>query len=1159
MYTNYDDQEIEMNTPTSSKHSLSNSSLVTPTSVVDLSFDSSEPASSWRTTALATDDNSMESPVGKVSRRILEASWRTPALATENDSVESPVRKGSRRMMEDTDEATPVSQISSKPVRMLSLGSKGLLPQESQDLVSESSLGSFNSADEELMADSGYHGYPASRLAEQKSVASIVIEEVTEGEKKSVSSNGTEEKADDEEERSVLSNATDEKSQGRKMSPASSGTDEQSRAKKLAREKSPSPDVDPRCSFQGTPEEEVFLDVNPPRMKFHEPITYTTKQPKAPKRSVSPVIPQRPNDYFPLASGSVHTEIESMVSMQSSVYTSTTKYSRNYNPLPGSSVQTEVQSLGSDDSSVCTPNDRSVRRGISSASSEVQEISSPDSTKSYETGSTKGTHESNETMVTRNTAPAVISRSVLQRPRGKGDIMSRDSFSEPFGSLGFSDIQLMATDESPETHEIPVEIKMRDKEDEKKPAMNSNIALDSSGSMDSLSLTGLKQVGDSGSVSESSSSFDVDSTSVVFTVDTYGNEKSYQGTEDDMIGELKARLAHHKRNLRGIRPEDLPSVVAMEDGDGSFLPGTNFEKHLLATSTRHAASTPIRYENPVEQSFVAIDPASLNFASQPAVWPPEYNLVSYNPARTIIAPYRTDLMVSHNTQDHLTKQAFIVDNHNQQFWLTGYQPPEYDLSNMPRMLDTNNMPIGGTTGKRSLATRTCIIVLVCICVIVIPSVVLIVIFGSKDGQPPAQTVPTASPFLRSPIAADVNTSPSTAPTESPTKRISLAPTFSDGGIATLLQMSITPGKTDVFDVSPSDAAKKALTWVIQETKDVDVLSDRTRLQQRFALVTVFFSTSGEQWGNNSGWLSNDHECNWFFTNSNPCDESGALTSLDLKFNSLVGVLPPQIGLLTHLKQIELGGNGLGLSGPIPSEIGALTKLQGLILTDNNFTGALPTELGLLTDLDALVFLKNRLEGTIPSALTNIVNLRIFYGSNNFLTGNIPPEIGNLSKLSELHLDENILTGSIPSTLGMLSDLVLLSIRGNTQVNGTLPSEISNLSSISFFDASSTSLHGTIPTELGLLQAEFSKFVLTSTQLTGSVPREVCDQTCCEKIPEFQLDDAVQPCPADTCLFFCFGVFDSLGGDALDTKTNTTDATTGNTTNKMLPTGPDFWT
>ena len=1160
MNTDYDDQEID--TPTSSKTSLSHSSFVTPTSVLDLSLDGSHLAPNWRTEAQATDGHTVESTVGNACRKNLEASWRKPALETaretEGVSMASPIRKDSRRVMEDTDEISPV-----QPLRKPSLGSRGLLSLQSQDL----SLESGNGADEELVADSGYHNHPVSVQSEQTNITAIVIDEVTEGEETSVASNGTEEKFDDEEEersvlsndeeeersvlsndeeeeRSVLSNATEEKSQDEEMSEASNETDEHLGAKLPAMENDPFPEGDPRCNFQGSPEEETFLDINPPRMKFHEPITYTTKQPKPPTRAISPMVQREPKDYFPLSSGSVYSEIESIVSVQSSMYTATTKYSRTYNPLPGSSVHTEVQSICSDDSSVCTP----------IARTSPQEKSFLDGTRSYATGSSPDTHESNETMVTSNNGPAVISRSVLHRPRGRGDIMSRDSFSEP----GFSDVQLATTDCSAETDQIPVEIKMRDDEDEEKPSMDSKIDLDFSGSMDSLSVTGLKQSGDSCSESESSASFDVDSTSVAFTVDSFGNEKSCQGVEDDMIGQLKARLAYHKRHLRGIRPQDLPGVVELEDGDGNFVSGTNFEKHLLATSTRKAGSTPTCYEYSNDTNFAAIDPASLNFASQPAVWPPEYNLSPYNPATTITAPYRTDLMASHITQDHLGSQPFIVD-HDQNFLLTGYQPPTYDQSYMPRMLDTNNTPTDGSTVKQAMSRRTCIIILVCICVVVIPSVVLIVIFGSKGRQPTAQNVPTASPFLRSPTPANVSTSPSTSPIEGPTTVTSLAPTFSDTEIAMLLQMSTTPGETNIFNLSPSDAAKNALRWVIQETKDVGILSDKTRLQQRFALATFYFSTSGELWGNNKGWLSNDHECDWFFTTTNPCDDNGLLTSLDLKFNSLVGSLPPQIGLLTHLKLIELGGNSIGLTGTIPSEIGALTKLQGLVLTDNSFTGTLPSELGLLTDLNALAFPTNRIEGTIPSALTKIENLRIFYGSNNLLTGSIPPDIGNLSKLSELHLDENMFTGSIPSTLGKLSDLVLFSIRGNAQVNGTLPSEISNFNSISFFDASFTNLQGTIPTEFGLLQPTFVKFVLTSTELTGSVPREVCDQTCCEKVPDFQLDDEVQPCPSDTCLFFCFGVFESIGVDTLDTKTNnTTDATTGNITKNIQPAGPDFW-
>jgi len=46
---------------------------------------------------------------------------------------------------------------------------------------------------------------------------------------------------------------------------------------------------------------------------------------------------------------------------------------------------------------------------------------------------------------------------------------------------------------------------------------------------------------------------------------------------------------------------------------------------------------------------------------------------------------------------------------------------------------------------------------------------------------------------------------------------------------------------------------------------------------------------------------------------------------------------------------------------------------------------------------------NNMQGTIPQELGNISNLRTLYLSDNFLTGTIPPELRNLGNLRELLL------------------------------------------------------------------------------------------------------------------------------------------------------------
>ena len=79
-----------------------------------------------------------------------------------------------------------------------------------------------------------------------------------------------------------------------------------------------------------------------------------------------------------------------------------------------------------------------------------------------------------------------------------------------------------------------------------------------------------------------------------------------------------------------------------------------------------------------------------------------------------------------------------------------------------------------------------------------------------------------------------------------------------------------------------------------------------------------------------------------------------------------------------------------------------------------------------------------MKGTIPSELGKLTNLKVLNLSDNELSGTIPPELGKLTNLEELYLWDNGLSGTIPSELGKLTNL---------KVSGTM-SELGKLICIS---------------------------------------------------------------------------------------------------------------
>ena len=156
---------------------------------------------------------------------------------------------------------------------------------------------------------------------------------------------------------------------------------------------------------------------------------------------------------------------------------------------------------------------------------------------------------------------------------------------------------------------------------------------------------------------------------------------------------------------------------------------------------------------------------------------------------------------------------------------------------------------------------------------------------------------------------------------------------------------------------------------------------------------------------------------------------------------MTGEIPAELGNLSNLQELALGGNHL--TGEIPAELGNLSNLQILRLQENQLTGEIPAELSNLSDLHWLSLYNNQLTGAIPVELGDLSNLQILYLNQNQLTGDIPPELGGLANLYELYLADNQLTGAIPPELGGLANLYALYLADNP-LTGCIPVELQSV-------------------------------------------------------------------------------------------------------------------
>ena len=179
-----------------------------------------------------------------------------------------------------------------------------------------------------------------------------------------------------------------------------------------------------------------------------------------------------------------------------------------------------------------------------------------------------------------------------------------------------------------------------------------------------------------------------------------------------------------------------------------------------------------------------------------------------------------------------------------------------------------------------------------------------------------------------------------------------------------------------------------------------------------------------------------------------------------------------------------------LKGPIPPELGALSKLEYLDLGDNQLTGTIPPELGALSKLEYLYLGGNNLSGAIPPELGTLSNLFMLRLDGNTLSGSIPPELGNLSNLYDMALDGNELTGEIPPEFGNLSGIVWLSL-GRNHLTGAIPKGLAKLPYLSYLLLDNNDLTGPIPPELGAL-SNLRILNLAGNSLTGAFPLELVD-------------------------------------------------------------------
>jgi len=182
----------------------------------------------------------------------------------------------------------------------------------------------------------------------------------------------------------------------------------------------------------------------------------------------------------------------------------------------------------------------------------------------------------------------------------------------------------------------------------------------------------------------------------------------------------------------------------------------------------------------------------------------------------------------------------------------------------------------------------------------------------------------------------------------------------------------------------------------------------------YVLSLLFFSMGGEGWDDDFFFASTPNVCDW------------------TKQKLYTGIFAEirQEGVICSAGEIiaiELPLNKL--SGPLPSELGLMTRLQVLGMAQNLINGNIPEEIGNMSELVIISFENNFLEGNIPASLGNLNKLSTFAVSQNTMDGPIPDSFSGLTALVGLGLDDNNFDGVV-TPLGSLPNIRLVYLEDN---------------------------------------------------------------------------------------------------------------------------------
>ncbi|KAK9112661.1 hypothetical protein Scep_020180 [Stephania cephalantha] len=163
------------------------------------------------------------------------------------------------------------------------------------------------------------------------------------------------------------------------------------------------------------------------------------------------------------------------------------------------------------------------------------------------------------------------------------------------------------------------------------------------------------------------------------------------------------------------------------------------------------------------------------------------------------------------------------------------------------------------------------------------------------------------------------------------------------------------------------------------------------------------------------------------------------------------------------------------------------RVVSVALRDRRIVGEIPFQLGMIEHLKSLDLSNNLINGTLPTSLFNASELRELSLANNLIRGGLPDSVQGMQSLRLLNLSDNSFTGEIPRTLSSLRNLTVLSLKNN-YFSGGLPS---GFDEVEVLDLSSNLINGTLPVDFAGQSVQFLN--LSRNSISGQIPVNFANQ------------------------------------------------------------------